>query len=441
MIEKKIIFLFHRDYRTYDNLGLIHCFNLNPSKIYPVFIFTPEQANKTQNKYFSNNSLQFIIDSLMELNNELNNKLNIFYGDTQKILKSIVKKEKITDIIENEDYTPYAINRQNKNRKLCESLKINYEVIHDALLLPIGTINVEENKFYKIYTPFYKKALTLSNNIPKPTKLSTGFSNDNDNDNDNLISKCTLKTLSINNMINYLKIDVNPHIKQKGGRKNGLISLNKALKDVAKNYIKTRNNPCENTTFLSAHLHLGTLSIREVYYKFKEIKADELIKQLWWREFYAYCIIYSDYKPVKWLSNNKNNFKKWCNGETGCEIVDAGMKQLNKTGWMHNRLRMIVATYLIYYLHLPWEWGEQYFAQKLVDISLAQNRGNWIWVAGVASYSNPYFKALSPESQQKRFDPGKKYINYWIKSNDYKPIIIDYKEARKKGIKMIKDSL
>lgn len=425
----KIIFLFHRDYRLFDNLGFIHCFSYNPKNVYPVFIFTPEQADKTKNKYFSNNSLQFIINSLIDLNKELNNKLNIFYGDTQTILKKIIKEENITHLIENEDYTKYAIDRQNKNKDLCNSLKIKYELIHDALLLPIGTINVEENKYYKIYTPFYKKALKFT--VPKP-KSPPNYKK--------IVDKLQKKTYNINDMFNILKIENNPHIKQNGGRQNGLIALKESLK-IAKNYENTRNNPCEKTTFLSAHLHLGTLSIREVYYKFKEIKANELIKQLWWREFYAYCIMYSDYKPVKWLSNSKENFKKWCDGETGCDIVDAGMKQLNKTGWMHNRLRMIVATYLIYYLHLPWQWGEQYFAQKLVDISWSQNRGNWIWVAGVASYSNPYFKALSPESQQKRFDPDKKYINYWLKSNDYKPIITNYKEARKKGVKMIKDSI
>jgi deoxyribodipyrimidine photo-lyase len=440
------IFLFHRDLRLFDNIGFIKCATAS-NQIYPTFIFTPDQIDRKKNKYFSDSAVQFMYESLVDLNKELNGKLNCFYGDTIDILTKLISDSDIKAIYENADFTPYAKQRQNQIAKLCEKHKIEYNLCQDITLLPMGSIKTGSDTFYKVFTPFYKSAIKL----PEPPQVRSGSK-----------SKFKIKTFKNRKTISDFKnIFKSKNILQNGGRKEGLKALNKSVN--IKNYDKTRDCPLDKTTELSAHLHFGTLSVREVYHFWKKKLAKgskELLKQLWWREFYIYQINYNppDYKKqnkVKW-SKNQGDLQRWKDGTTGCPIVDAGMRQLNETGWMHNRLRMVVAMYLIFYLKQDWREGEKYFAQKLVDISRSQNEGNWLWVSGLMSYSNPYFRAFSMDSQMKRFDPKAEYIKKWApeysvatpnelanwesyykKYNFPKPIIAD----RKDGIKMIKSAL
>jgi deoxyribodipyrimidine photo-lyase len=260
----------------------------------------------------------------------------------------------------------------------------------------------------------------------------------------------------------------NDDLAVRGGREEALKIINH-LADF-KDYNKNRNTPSIPTTRLSAYLKFGCVSIREVYYKTLEKlgNKNELLVQYYWRDFYS-MILFNFGKPTKGVITrpefklidwdyDKEKFKRWCVGNTGCPIVDAGMRQMNQTGFMENRVRMIVATFLIFYLKIDWEYGMKYFSQKLVDADWANNVGNWQWTAGIEKWSNDYYRVFSMDSQMKRFDPDCKYIKTWIPElknvspkeiinwdlNHYpvsgypEPIIKNNKEARKEGIEMYK---
>lgn len=449
------IFIFRRDLRLEDNIGLLKCCE-SSELVYTIFIFTPEQVK--DNDYKSNNAVQFMCNALDDLDKLLKNrggKLYLFYDDNIKVLKKIVKELNIDSIFENRDMTPYARDRQNKIKKMCKKIGIDYNLEEDVTLLPMGTIFTGTDEPYQIYTPFYRNA--KKNKIPEPRKNNySNFSK----------KKIKSKEISKKDMNKFFEKNTNTIIET---RQDALKILNNIKKH--KNYKKTRNNPNIKTTQLSPHLHFGTISIREAYHKIlNELGKDhELIKQLWWREFYMYITNYyienykkesftqEKYNKIVW-SKSKKKLELWKKGKTGCPIVDAGMRSMNKTGFMHNRVRMIVAMYLVFYLKIHWKEGEKYFSQKLVDIDFSNNNGNWRWVAGISSWSNPYFRAFSMNSQSERFDPKGEYIKKWIPELknvnhkhlhewekyyneydiDYPEPIIDMTNARKKGIDMFK---
>lgn len=391
------VFIFRRDFRMVDNSGLIYA-SKNYKKVYPVFIFTPEQIKK--NKYRSDNAVQFMIESIKELST-----VSCFYGDNIKVLKKIITDHKIDGIVVNKDYTPYSKKRDEKIMKLCKKMNVTFTQCSDLML---QSENLKaDGTAYKVFTPFYNNSKKINPNKPNIYKVKG-------------LKKCknAMKINDINNL--YKK---NNNIAVKGGRKNGIKILNRIKK--FKNYNKERNFPSIDTSKLSAHFKFGTISIREAYYKFKTKLGinNELIKQLYWRDFYMRIIDHypklnkSNTKPklnkMKW-KKNKKMLDAWKEGKTGFPLVDAGMRELNETGFMHNRVRMVTATFLIYNLHIDWREGEKYFSQKLVDSDVANNNGNWKWVAGIESFSNDYYKAMSISSQTKRFDSGSKYIKKWV---------------------------
>lgn len=421
MVNNKIsIFIFHRDLRKEDNLGLIQ--TIKESKIvYPIFIFTPEQVSNI-NKYKSDNSVQFMINSLKELEKSL--PISFFYNDTNKIVQELlnIKSLKINNVAYNKDFTPYAKKRDELLKNIIKEKFKNISVNeYDDV-----TLNLMENCLktngepYKIFTPYYNNA--IKNKVNKPLKWSNSYQ-----------SKC--KSLEEGNTLKNINPDrfykSNNDAVVLGGRKEAI----KILKIIKKwnNYNKIRNFPAHNTTRLSAHLKFGTVSPREVYHTFssKLSSNNDLTKQLYWRDFYMTMLNYfpdetksytnKKMNNIKWKTN-KTKLQKWKNGMTGIPIVDAGMREMNQTGFMHNRVRMIVATFLIYNLHIHWKEGERYFSQKLVDIDRANNLGNWKWVAGIESYSNEYYKAMSMESQMERFDPDGIYIKKWIPELNNVPI-------------------
>ena len=380
------IFIFHRDLRKEDNIGLIQTAKTHDI-IYPIFIFTPEQV--TDNPYKSDNSVEFMCNSL----SELDDFITLFYGDTISILKRLVKKIKPTTIAFNRDYTPYALKRDNKIRITFEP-NINVISYDDICLNPPEATLKSDKTPYKKFTPFYNHCKTLE--VLPPIKY-------------NITNSKKIKTVSIN-LEKFYKS--NKNILVRGGRKEGL----RLLKPIP-NYNETRDIPSIPTTHLSAHLKFGTISPREAYAVFNT----DLRRQLYWRDFYMMIIfyypnLYGSYTQTKYndLSWKNDHVKEWKMGKTGFPIVDAAMTQLNTTGYMHNRCRMIVATFLIYNLHVNWKKGEKYFSKRLVDCDISNNLGNWKWVAGIESYSNDYFKAMSIVNQAKRFDPDAVYIRQWL---------------------------
>ena len=412
------IFVFHRDLRVNDNKAWNSLIRHSDNSIIPIFIFNPKQIYAKKNSYFSNNAVQFMIESLEDL--EKNLYINYYEGNDIEILEKIKKNYKISSIAFNKDYTPFAIRRDKIIEDWCNKNGINLIIEEDYTLFQIGKIRNNNGNSYQKFTPFYKTAIQMSKAIEEPKTVSY---------NNNII-----KTVLKYDKHKYYK--KNENIELQGGRIYGLERLKKDMTY----YEKERDIPyLESTTKLSPYIKFGCISIREVYYNYS--KNTTLIKELIWREFYA-NIIYEyphviggsfkkKYDKIKW-SNDKANFRKWCNGETGYPIIDAGMKQLNEIGWMHNRVRMIVATFLVKDLMIDWRWGEKYFATKLVDYDPASNNGGWQWCASTGTDSQPYFRIFNPFLQAKKYDKNNEYIKKWNPDYNNKEQIIEHSKAIKR---------
>lgn len=419
MKYKKGLFIFRRDLRLIDNTTLMEA-TKECEKVYPIFIFTPEQINK--NSYKSSNAIQFMITSLEELDKELKSKksgLTFFYGDNDKVITSLIKNENINAVYFNKDYTPYSLKRDKSIEKICKNKNVACISKHDVILIEdFNKVLTNDGNKYYFFTHFRNKAMKMdirkvNKKYPKQlAKLTGKLSYEVNNPKKEFLKKKY-----------YMK---NKDIRVKGGRKEARRILSK-LKNFKK-YSSERNNPNKPTTTLSAHNHFGTVSIREVYYAVKDKlgKKNPLLEQLFWRDFYYYLgdhypkmykgnpIPAKDkYDNIKW-NYNSVWFKKWCNGETGFPIVDAGMREMNKTGFMHNRVRMIVSMFLCKELIIDWRKGEKYFSQKLVDIDRTQNVGNWMWSASTGADGQPWLRIFNPWTQGERADKNATYIKKWV---------------------------
>ena len=407
------LFIFRRDLRIIDNHGL-ELIHSKCKNIYTIFIFTPEQVSN-KNKYKSDNAIQFMLESLHDLDQTISNKggkLSFFYGENKKIISFLIDELNINYIGYNKDYTPYALERDNQIKEICADKNIILEESPDYYLHEPNTIFSASGQPYKKFTPYYETC--LHKKIMKPSS----FQNIN---HFKKIYKKGSNSLTIENAFTlFLKNKLNNDLVENGGRKNALKQLLISKKS-QKHYDKTRNILTYPSSQLSAFIKFGCISIREVYMTFH--LNHEFVRQLIWRDFYANILFNFPYvldKPMKsslekihW-SNNEKNLKAWENGETGFPIVDAGMRQLNKTGFMHNRSRLIVASFLVKTLLINWKLGEKYFSNKLYDYDVASNNGNWQWIAGTGSDSTPYFRIMNPWLQSKDFDPDAIYIKTWI---------------------------
>ena len=411
------LYIFHRDLRLIDNTTLIE---ISDDQVIPIFIFNPNQIDKKKNKYFSNNSVQFMIESLNELNKDIkkyNGELSFFYGDDIKILKEIIKKYPIKKIGFNYDYTPFAKMRDNKIIEFCKLNNIQVVIKEDYPLFDILNNQTlkKDNTPYKVYTPFKNHLLTL------PIRKVNSFKKFNFHKKIN--NKYSINDLSIFYQNNN---NINSH----GGSSLALKILKQI--DNFKDYNSKRDFLTYQTTFLGPHLHFNTVSIRLVYQFFLEklTKKNNLINQLIWRDFYLNITHFfphvlngqinkynksfkSDYDKIKWITN-KDLFDKWKNGLTGITIVDAGMRQLKETGFQHNRCRMICASFLVKNLNIDWREGERYYATQLVDYDPSNNSGGWQWTSGGGTDAQPYFRIFNPWTQAKKFDKECIYIKQWI---------------------------
>ena len=456
----KSLFIFRRDFRLVDNLGLIQACK-NSSEILPIFIFTPEQTKN--NDFFSNESFQFLIESLEELNEDLNKKLQtelyILYDNNVKALKKIKKDFDYEAIYFNEDYTPYAKKRDSESESYCISENIQCCKIEDYLLAPMGTFLKKDETYYGVYGAFRK--ITKNYKVEKVNDYKC-------NKNKFVKIKSPKKLEDFDSF--YVK---NENLLIKGGRSRALKKLVNV--ELYSSYESNRDILDYNTTHLSAYIKFGCVSIREVYYAFKDKFGDNfgIINQLYWREFYFYIINYNPrlldegislkekYDNIKW-KNNAKFIQAWKDGKTGYPVVDAAMRQLNTEGYMHNRGRLITSAILIKILHCDWRIGEKYFAQKLVDYDPAVNNGNWQWSSGSGADSQPYLRIFNPWTQSKKFDLNCVYIKKWIpelkdvpnkeihewdkhykkyKNIDYNGPINDYSEARIETLEMYKKGI
>jgi len=427
------IFLFHRDLRISDNTTLIKLFE-KTKKITPIFIFPPEQIDSKQNKYFSNPAVQFMCESLIDLDIEFkkaNSKLQVFKGDTIDVLSSIHRKHKIAEIYQNRDYSKYTIERDASIARFCKDHSIDFVNEEDYDIISEKECLLPDGRPYTVLSQYYnkfQKEYVATDKIQKVnTKKVATFE-----------SPESLKIAS-NIEINKIKDFYIPleHLKQHGGRKNGLIILKRIKSGIFKDYDKARDFPAmDKTTLLSAHLKFGTVSIREAYWALRDTygKNNGIIRELVFRSFYLK--IYKSRPELQrgtaWRKSldehipwkmDKKMWDAWIGSKTGFPLVDAGMRQLHTEGWVHNRVRMLVASTPTRYLLLDWRDCARYFYQHLVDADTFSNTAGWQWSSGVAPDGAPYFRPpMNPFIQSSKFDPNAEYIKKWLPElNDVNP--------------------
>jgi deoxyribodipyrimidine photo-lyase len=453
------LFIFRRDLRIVDNNGL-NLLNEKCKNIFAIFIFTPEQVG-SGNKYKSDNSVQFMISSLHDLSSQISKSgghLYTFYGHNDKVVADCIKAWDIDVVCFNLDITKYARERDAQIIKLCESTKTYVMYDFDYYLCEPGTIVNGSGTPYVKYTPYYDKAKKLK--VEKPAKMrKTHFKSSSAH----LTNKITLEE-AMKKFVGNENADILVH----GGRQEAIKILKTAVRTQS-NYSKTHNDLDKPTSRLSAYINFGNLSIREIYYAFKS--NTEFIRQLYWGSFYANVIynypqiIHKSLKPkydnIKW-NHNEGWFKKWCRGETGFPIVDSCMQELNTTGYLHGRGRLIVASFLVKTMLINYKKGEQYFANNLTDYNITNNLNNWMWITGNGASSQEYFKIFNPWSQSLEHDQDAVYIKKWLpqlrdvpakaihtwykewenyKDTGYGKPILDYDEQKEKCLKMYKDAL
>ena len=459
------LFIFRRDLRLNDNIGLYKASRLC-NKLYTCFIFTPEQVTN-KNKYKSNNAVLFMIDSLVELQRDiktLGGELIVLFGKQEDIVPELIDNLNVSGVFFNRDYSPYAVDRDNRIKSVCDAKNIVCKSYNDYYLHEPGSILSEgSGNAYKKYTPFYNRALMLPVMPIQKMKLNNLVQ----------VSKIVIKnTISLENAYNKFTVE-NPEILVKGGRQNGVFRLKTAL-NTQNRYNDTRNCFNKNTSHMSAYIKFGCISIREVYHGFanKYGKENQLIAELFWREFFAH-ILYAypevvgqsyqkKYRNLNW-NNNKKQIELWKSGNTGFPLVDAAMREMNTTGYMHNRGRMLSASFLIKTLLVDWRIGEKYFAENLTDYDIASNNGNWQGISGTGVDMKPYFRDMNPWIQSSKFDPNAEYIKKWVpelkhvlakdihkwneKYNDedyktvkYKKPIVDYYKQKELMLSMYKNA-
>lgn len=406
------LFIFRRDLRLQDNTGLLEACNASESVIL-CFIVDPKQVQEA-NEYRSLHALQFMIESLHDLQKQCkkqNGALHIFYGHPEQVMKKLIQKHAIDALFCNRDYTPYSVARDKALESVCKASHIDFIQTHDLLLHEPEAIKTNAGKPYCVFTAFYKKALEYP--IPQPQKFTT-----------HAFGTEKIESETLDSIIKKIGLKMHLDVAIPGGSSNGEALL-KSL-NAQKNYAKERDFPAlDATSHLSAHLKFGTVSIRQTYHAIVHTLGHNhpLLRQLYWRDFFTHIAYHfpfvfghpyhAKYNNI-WWENNTTKFKAWCQGKTGFPIVDAGMRELNQTGYMHNRVRMIVASFLVKDLHIDWRWGEKYFAQQLVDYDPCVNNGNWQWAASTGCDAQPYFRIFNPWLQQKKFDPQCEYIKKWV---------------------------
>ena len=420
----KTIFWFRRDLRIKDNVGLHNALKNNINVI-PIFIFDENIINELPKNDKRINFIHSELESIKKQLNNLNSDLLVFKGTPEKIFEKLIAENKIEKVYANHDYEPYAIDRDREIKKLLADSDVEFKTFKDQVIFEKDEILKTNEKPYLVFTPYSKVWKSkINNNLLL----------------DNSINKFR------NNFFKYEHPSRMLSLSDLGFEKVNLNISSKNLDlDVVKNYEKTRDFPAINgTSKMSVHLRFGTVSIRELV-SLAILTNEKYLNELIWREFFMSILyhfphtvsenFHEKYNKMTWR-NNQSEFEAWCSGKTGFPLVDAGMRELNETGLMHNRVRMVVANFLTKLLLIDWRWGEEYFAKKLLDYELSSNIGNWQWAAGTGVDAAPYFRIFRPDTQVERFDKDFEYIKKWIPDyeNDYIDPIVNYKEARQRAL-------
>jgi deoxyribodipyrimidine photo-lyase len=424
-----VIFWFRRDLRLNDNHGLYMALQ-SGLPVLGVFIFDTNILKKLSAR--DDARVSFIYSRIEEIKNKLEERgstLQIFYSSPPEAFRKLMEDYNVVRVYANEDYEPYSIKRDNGIKEFLNSKGAYLLLYKDHVIYAANEIVRDNNEPYSVFTPYSKKwkaALRRDNIKMFASEMLL----------DGMIKTGPLSMPDLRK-IGFIKSNVN-------------IPSEEIPVDIISNYAETRNFPSSRSTSrLGIHLRFGTISIRELAVKAAEL-SEVFLNQLIWRDFYISVLFHfphvvdnpfkAKYRFIRWR-NNEEEFERWCHGQTGYPIVDAGMRELNQTGFMHNRVRMITAGLLSKQMLIDWRWGEAYFAEKLLDFELASNNGNWQWAAGTGCDAAPFFRIFNPETQQKKFDPQKEYIMKWVPeygTNKYPDPVVDHKFGRERALQAYK---
>lgn len=430
MKDKITVFWFRRDLRLCDNHGLFEALQTS-KKVLPIFIFDTEILSKLEDK--EDKRVDFILQAITILNQYLKKSgksIKIFHGTPLDIFAEICSKMHVENVFVNEDYEPSAIQRDLKIKQFLAEKNINFISYKDQVHFHKDEILKSDGSPYTVYTPYSKQWLLKYKEenleyFPSEHHLENLF--------DAKLQNFDLKKIGFQKTVYQFEIP-------------------KIDSEILKHYHETRNFPTEKTSEMSVHLRFGTVSIRKLAKRAHQLN-ETYLKELIWREFFMQILYHfpkvvhesfkRKYDNIKWIYD-EINLIKWQEGKTGYPIVDAGMRELNETGFMHNRVRMVCASFFTKHLLMDWRIGEAYFAQKLLDYDLSANNGNWQWSAGSGCDSAPYFRIFNPTEQQKKFDPELKYVKKWVKefgTKDYPKPLVEHKFARERALETYKKGL
>ena len=427
MENKLVAFWFRRDLRLEDNVALFNALN-SSNKVVPIFIFDEEILHNLPK---DDARVSFIYQTLQQLDTNLKNagsSLLIKKGNPLELWKTIISEFDISAVYTNKDYEPYALQRDAEVHEFLNSNNIEFLKYKDQVIFEQVEVTKNDGLPYTVYTPYKNKWLQ------------------------NFDAQIDLKDFEINITNFYQFSSEMPSLKQIGFNESNIKVKPYNLSDLA-NYDEVRDFPfIDKTSYLSPYFRFGLVSVRKMVQFALKTNAT-FLNELIWREFFMQVLFHfpkvvtnnfkQKYDAIPWR-NNEAEFEKWCKGETGYPMVDAGMRELNKTGYMHNRVRMITAGFLCKHLLIDWRWGEAYFAEKLLDYELSANNGNWQWAAGTGCDAAPYFRVFNPESQLKKFDKDLQYIRKWIENFDeltYPQPMVEHKFARERAIATYKKAL
>jgi deoxyribodipyrimidine photo-lyase len=432
MGQEVSVFWFRRDLRLTDNAGLYHALK-SGLPVLPIFIFDRNILDKLEDK--ADKRVEFIHNNLQHLKTELEamgSSLQVYYGTPLDVWKEVINKYPVKKVFTNHDYEPYALERDTEIGELFDENGIAFTTYKDQVIFEKGEVLKADGLPYTVYTPYSKvwKA-KLTEFYVKPYPTERYFSNFYKTPAFNLI---TLEEIGFSKTEAFFPTTV-------------------VSEELIKNYANTRDIPAiHGTSRLSLHFRFGTVSIREKAVIAKDL-SEKYFNELIWREFYMSILWHfphvvngafrPEYNKIQW-ENNEAHFKRWCEGKTGYPMVDAGMRELNATGYMHNRVRMVVASFLTKHLLIDWRWGEAYFAQKLLDFELASNNGGWQWAAGCGVDAAPYFRVFNPELQLQKFDPQYIYVRRWVPEFGtplYPRPIVDHRQARERCLQAYQAAL
>ncbi|PIF01202.1 MAG: deoxyribodipyrimidine photolyase [Maribacter sp.] len=435
-MEKKIsVFWFRRDLCLEDNIGLSQALKLS-SRVLPIFIFDREIISQLPE---IDARVTFIHETISKINSELkkefNSSMGVYFGRPLEIFGKLIVDFEIEAIYTNRDYEPYALKRDKQIKEFLTGKGILFHTYKNQVIFERDEVVKADGNPYVVYTP-YKNKWKEKFHADNPLKQIDGYP-------------------TINNFIQDRELPF-PTLGELGFKESAIKVPDYVVSDdLIDHYGATRNFPAKTngTSRIGPHLRFGTVSIRNILKKAITSKNEVFWNELIWREFFMQILwhfprtVNNAFKPkydrIVWR-NNGEEFEKWKNGQTGYPLVDAGMRQLNETGYMHNRVRMLAASFLCKHLLIDWRWGEAYFAEKLLDFELSSNVGNWQWAAGSGVDAAPYFRIFNPTTQIRKFDKQQAYINQWVpevQGLGHPTKMVDHKAARERCLKVYKEAL